>query len=222
VRKGFVPILILIGIVIIISVVGGAYYFSKKSLNPTATNPAITKVLSSPITTTAPDETTIWKTYKNEKHNYSISYPPSFELLKGSVPISELSKLDNVSFLGWTTKDDPYALVELSIEVLQNNVNGAPFLPCISSDDCLRKQMSYNHQSPSGVSFMYKNIMGKNVRGYQLPTNRPDSKNYNINQIFIFPANGKIWTIGVSMNNYSPEKVNPLIDQILSTFKFTN
>ncbi len=92
-QKGFAPILILVGILAIIAVAGGAYYFGK-SQNPKPQPQATTTPSSIPDASREPNgsaETANWKTYtgmtsKNNGHQgqISIKYPPQW-LLQGSI-----------------------------------------------------------------------------------------------------------------------------------------
>lgn len=86
-QKGFAPILIILGIVLLLGVAGGAYYFGQVSVK-VPTSPSQTPVPTSqtsisptqPVvkTTVSPtptvvDETANWKTYTGNK--YSFKYP---------------------------------------------------------------------------------------------------------------------------------------------------
>ncbi len=72
-QKGFAPIFILVGILVLTVVAGGAYYFGKsqapKSQNPL---PIVTSIASPSAT---PDETANWKTYTSEDTTFSFKYP---------------------------------------------------------------------------------------------------------------------------------------------------
>ncbi len=86
-QKGFAPIIILVGILVIVAVAGGAYYFSKsQSVKPETTsspNPALTSQTPQPsaVSQTIPSPTTLssnldtasWKTYSYK--NISFQYP---------------------------------------------------------------------------------------------------------------------------------------------------
>lgn len=90
-QKGFVPILILLGVLVIAGLVGGAFYLGKSAnLQKTAPGPVITpqtqtpspKVSALPLQTLTPitDETTTWKTYTNSKIGFEIKYPPDIDI----------------------------------------------------------------------------------------------------------------------------------------------
>ncbi len=82
-QTGFAPILILVGILVITLVGGGAYYFGSQKPPVQPQNPI---VISSPTPTTSPTdasgvpngtaETANWKTYTNNKYQFSFKYPP--------------------------------------------------------------------------------------------------------------------------------------------------
>lgn len=84
-QKGFALILILVGILVLAGIVGGAYFLGKSN----KTEPV--KVVSTPQVTAHPTsqptsvpqasasgDMTNWKTYTNSKYNFSIQYPPTF------------------------------------------------------------------------------------------------------------------------------------------------
>lgn len=126
--KGFVPILVLVGILIVTALAGGAYYFLKvKTLAPKVctmdmkTCPDGSLVgRSGPNCEFAPcpkpsptpvGETTNWKTYINKKHNYQVMYPPVWTTRENN----NLS-YDFISFEpSDTTKNDPNGSIGLMI-----------------------------------------------------------------------------------------------------------
>ncbi|MDO8639116.1 MAG: hypothetical protein Q7R43_06075 [Candidatus Daviesbacteria bacterium] len=74
--KGFAPILILVGIVVVALAVGG-YLLYQNQVKP------VPIVAPQPIaqTSTSPDETANWKTYTNTKYGYSIKYPNDWHII---------------------------------------------------------------------------------------------------------------------------------------------
>src|SRR3990172_10103145 len=103
-QKGFVPILALVGILVIAAVAGGAYYLSKvktpesricamdvktcpdgSSVGRSGPNCEFSPCPKSSLSPTPSDETSNWKTYRNEKEGYSIKYPPKWIFVKDSL-----------------------------------------------------------------------------------------------------------------------------------------
>ncbi len=80
-QKGFSPLVIILGIILIIGIAGGAYYFGKsQTKKPEASsspNPMVVSQTPQPIITpsSSPDETSSWKIYTNAKNGFSIKYP---------------------------------------------------------------------------------------------------------------------------------------------------
>lgn len=73
-QKGFAPILLLVGILILATIAGGAYYFSTKNFSKSTLQPTIqTSQPQNPSPTTNP--TAYWKTYTDAKNGYEIKYP---------------------------------------------------------------------------------------------------------------------------------------------------
>lgn len=73
-QKGFVVVLIMLGVVAVLGLVGGAYYFGKAQTPKL--QPQNTVVVSQPPQpTSTPDETANWKIYTNQQYGYLIKYP---------------------------------------------------------------------------------------------------------------------------------------------------
>lgn len=83
-QKGQTLVYILVGVLILVSVAGGAYYFGKSSTPKSSPAPVVTSQTPQPT----PDETVYtesdrsanWKTYTNIKYGYSIRYPDDWSL----------------------------------------------------------------------------------------------------------------------------------------------
>lgn len=99
-QKGFAPILILLGIVFILAVAGGAFYVGKIVSTPPEILPVITptpKLFPTSIIspTSIIDETANLKTYSNEKYKISFKYPPLLSPCLGlNYPQDEGDKLE--------------------------------------------------------------------------------------------------------------------------------
>ena len=96
-QKGQGQVLILIGILIIAAVAGGAYYLGTfKNVKLQSQNPVVTsiQVSASPVSSStsvvsstpiSSDETANWKIYINSQFGFSVKYPPSWILHEYSV-----------------------------------------------------------------------------------------------------------------------------------------
>lgn len=144
-----------------------------------------------------------WKTYTNTKNGYLLQYPPSFGIVKGPVPKSELPLLNNISFSG----------------MHKNNDSNGKTIQCTSDDECLTKLMAVLNRSVNEVKFVNKTIMGKDVKGFEYQ-NKNSRLYTQTSQSFIYLDNEKVWHISITMNNYTQEEVSTTINQILSTFRF--
>lgn len=89
-QKGFAPILILVGFLMLIGAVGGAYYLGMKASqdshqqNPVITSdsyPQASASASVAPTPTPADETANWKTYTHATEGYLIKYPPTWSVI---------------------------------------------------------------------------------------------------------------------------------------------
>lgn len=68
-EKGFAPLSIILGILVILVIAGGAYYFGTKPAHSPASSPPSTNVVSD------------WQTYTNLKYKFSIQYPADWVLV---------------------------------------------------------------------------------------------------------------------------------------------
>jgi len=75
-HNGFSLPMILLGILIIIAVAGGAYYLGTLKNKPQTQNPVVTSQTVPPSPSPISDLTANWKTYINTAYGYQISYPP--------------------------------------------------------------------------------------------------------------------------------------------------
>ena len=96
-QKGFTPILILLGVLVIIAVASGAYFLGNQK-SPVLT-PTATSEVSKPTPTPDLDETKDWKTYTKEKLVFKI---PSDWWIKGNYinPTPLLNATDQVYSFG--------------------------------------------------------------------------------------------------------------------------
>ena len=76
-QKGFTPIIILIGILIVALIGSGAYYLGNKKAPLPSPSPVSVQPSS---TSSSSDETLNWKTYKNDKYGIEFQYPDSWML----------------------------------------------------------------------------------------------------------------------------------------------
>lgn len=73
-QKGYIPILIILGIVLVIAIAGGVYYYFQKSpkyfMGAIPTPPEVINQMRISTPTPSP-----WKTYKNDKYGFELTYP---------------------------------------------------------------------------------------------------------------------------------------------------
>lgn len=83
-QKGQSAILMLLGILILVGVAGGAYFLGSqtppKPQNPVVTSSPQSTMVSQNIPSSVVDETVNWKTYTSTKYGYSFKYPDSLEI----------------------------------------------------------------------------------------------------------------------------------------------
>lgn len=182
---------------------------TQNNLNSIPTNNPKPKSMTTPISG--------WSSYINTKSSFSLQYPPSFEIVQGQVPESKLPTLDNISFSGLSKSNDSNAGVVFSISVNPSNTDGKS-IQCTTNDECLTQWMAVLNKSPNEVTSIFKTIIGKSVKGFEYQNK--NSLYTQTNQYFIYPDNGRIWQVNITINNYTPQEVADTINQILSTFKY--
>ena len=80
-QKGLGAIYILVGVLILGLVAGGAYYFGKSSTPKSSPTPIVSQT---PSPSSTPDETANWKTYTNNNLGYSLKLPVLVSHFNGS------------------------------------------------------------------------------------------------------------------------------------------
>jgi hypothetical protein len=70
-QKGFAPILLLVGIIVIALIGGGVYYLGTKNTS----TPAQNQIAATPTPSHLKEPASNWKTYTNTQYGYSIKYP---------------------------------------------------------------------------------------------------------------------------------------------------
>lgn len=193
-QKGFTTILILVGILVIGVVAGGAYYLGKQ-VSPKPSPASIVTSQSTPSSVPS-DEIANWKTYTDNKYGFSIKYPDTWKYLETP---TEIYKTNNPQV--WFGSGLPMPQTDARAEVAIS----------ISKDDPSSKWKPENFENYKSESVQLDNIVGTRITGnYKIAPERKDvvviirSKDYYFE---VLPAN---------FDNESLKKFN----QILSTFKF--
>lgn len=79
--RGFAAPFVLIGILALFLVLGGAYYLGKSSL-PATTSPSLVTPVATPLSVIEP--TAGWKTYSSSKFGFTLKYPPTLHIREGT------------------------------------------------------------------------------------------------------------------------------------------
>ncbi len=211
-QKGFAPIIILVGVLVIAVVVGGVYFLGKQatpktsqSLQPT-TQPTIQPTTVPPILTpnvnsapTGAEEAADWKTYTNTKYGFSFQYPSDSDWVfieHGGPDVWVSAKCNQC--LNQTV--DYFEVMPIKIKSLDDYINN----PVGTSD--------FTKISLDGVPAVKAAYAGSEQAGGS-----------SIKVFFVYIGQGyeiSIWypILGINSINKFP-KANP---DILSTFKFIN
>lgn len=72
-QKGFAPLIIILGILVILGIAGGAFYLGRSTISNPSPTPAVssqTPPASTPQSSLTPDETANWKTFEGKSSYY--------------------------------------------------------------------------------------------------------------------------------------------------------
>jgi len=192
--KGFAPLILLIGILIIgLAAVGGYYLYQKQTSYPI---PQVVQKTPQPKLTksTSSAQTANWKTYADTKYGYQVQYPADWDLtvlVPGGFSIGG-------NALGYNGRNFLF-----SVSILPNTIwDKAEKFP-----DMVNSNHVVEDVTISGIKGL-KKIGDPNLPGPGF-------------QILLSKNNFTYELTGFD-NLYKEDKDNSTVDQILSSFKFTN
>lgn len=209
-QKGFAPLILLVGILVIIGVAGGAYYFGKfQALKSQLPNSVVTSQTPKPTTsaisptptgtdeTTNPDSTGAnWKEYRTTY--YVLNYPSNWNT---GIPDMDASE-QNLDHTYFGNSSDLY--------ILGISVYGQ------QSWERMKNLLGLTISSKEGTQEIdFKGIKGFKRQGYF----GENGNDYGF--IILINSNGKVYQIA-ALQRTNKGDYTKYIDQILSTFKFTN
>lgn len=204
-QKGAAPILIILGVILLLGIVGGAYYFgqlsiktpssqvlvsnSQTSVSPSQTN---TKTIISPTSTV--EGTANWKTYQSSKLGIEFMYPPDYS-------IQQISDISVHLLVPYRPKGQ---IMDVPIKFLRKIV-----FPKENMKKCDEKEdIVYDLRSTD----CYKDITIGGVAGIKYAQGWDN---------IIITKNPELQIVidGAIIYRFSYEET---VDKILSTFKFVN
>lgn len=202
-QKGFAPILILVGILVVGLIAGGAYYLGKSQVSkPQTQNPVVFSQtpLSTPMPSSIQDETADWKPYTFDE-GFSVSFPSDWSQAErknsfissdkqGQIDITVMQR--SSQYLNMPLAD--YAKIAFPAEV--------SVLPTSSSTERIT--------TISGII------------GYKTLWRNPAGQGPKINEetitYFGMPSGNSSQTIQISCWD---QECKDIYDKVISTFKFT-
>ncbi len=205
-QKGFAPIFILIGLVVLVGVVVGVNYLgiqqnkinslnnqvNQLTLTPTPTKPFPSVAVSGGVTNPAMAD---WKTYTNNSLGIYFQYPQEYSLKQTSA--------EQVIFSIESTDKSSFQLI------IYNNPNN------LSLKDF---EIKYTGESGMGPNVYYPDaqlVKFQNIEAYYV---RKEITCFSKCGSYVWTNKDKIY----KLTGASPNKPNQkqILDQILSTFKF--
>lgn len=155
-NKGY--ILPIFGIIILILVIaGGVYYLRTLRNKPQSQNPVVTSETPTPSLLPKPDSLADWKTYENEKYEYTLKYPATFTYKEEVLNPPDI-------FLMSTQFQDPTQTADLNngfnIEVKDSSLEDAieyyKWRVIGHLTDSFTSETSFTQDGFQGVNLIYK------------------------------------------------------------------
>ncbi len=204
-QKGFIPVIIIL--VVLIGFVGIYYLGTLKPKNTTVNPTSTPTILNSPSSVATskpaiPDPTANWKTYLVPNLNFEIKIPQSW------------SQLENKSHFKDSKNNEIVVIIDSNGVSLKNDLS-------VDAKELIEYELNYvpgtSYHSPKIVNTTNTNISGQDAIRYDIDLTKPvDKLPYNKESLIYLYKDSQIYTIYLYGND-----VNTM-NQILSTFKFTN
>ncbi|TSC87784.1 MAG: hypothetical protein G01um10145_965 [Microgenomates group bacterium Gr01-1014_5] len=215
-QRGFVEIIVIIGILVLVAI-GGAYYFGTQKNNINSTSSPFPVSQASPTTvdeTANPDSIGAnWKTYINQKSKFSLKYPLNWSIIKQTDETVSLAPADKLN-------EYSYGVIEVSINPKTGIEKGSSNL---SLEEYIKKFAVEEIQGLDKVASM-KKITNEKTVGYKVVWNLVEGS----------PAQSKTLTIAYFERFADPEHIarfgwiiqekaeyENIYNEMISTFKFT-
>lgn len=216
-RRGFAPILIVIAVVAFAGIGAGIFFINR--FTPPPINDHVGYQYESPATQTSAsptipttNETANWKTYTNQVLGFFLNYPPSvttdFVAFDGGAGGNNILGLKGPNYKQNTDFGSGMAIWASSISGFDTN----------SAAIADRQSIKQNEAAGFGQNFELTCTTQEAKIGNVIPAIFQTCN--NIPAHFVYVQNPKGTT--VRLTTLSAGSYQPLIDQILSTFQFTN
>lgn len=193
-RKGFAPIIVILGIVALLALAEVLYFIRLKSgplISKAPASQKITKSSPSPIALPLLD-TVDWKVYSNTTLGYSIKYPPNWHM-----------RVISEQWVDFSSNPFPASGPLLDLFSIRVNIGNQNMQQTL---DFLRGQSSDTNNEED------VKISGVTARKFY----------YSWAEIYVLEKNGSLFKINVEQKvGEKTEEVTQILNTMLSTFNFT-
>lgn len=194
-QRGFVPIFILIGVVII-TVLFGAYFSGKLPIKPSITQ---TQVSVTPTAQPARlDETANWKTYTDTENRFTLKYP------------LEWSVEENTNSNSWKSAD-------YKVSNTGNIVSGQEIVLFVDQNPTGKSIKDW--WGTDNTDYIVSNKISFNTDGYnsiKYNLSAPGGAVYGV----LIDKSGEVFRFEAYATTEKTPSIIKILNQILSTFKF--
>lgn len=214
-QKGFSVILILVAVVILVAIAGGAFFLGRQT-SPAQTISSPSPVPSQQVPVETPkqvspspvDETANWKTYTSTNANFSFKYPSEWPLV--NIPKFDQCSvcIEGLTFSHNYNSNSSDLNIATILVFKEENIK--------SLDDYVKIHVKGDQ---SKVNLQYTNVGGEKAVSYKLSGGIPPLP---VIEYAVF-KNGLYYIIRLEDSvetNKNKSKNQELFDKMLSTFKF--
>ncbi|MBI3103621.1 hypothetical protein HYZ05_01650 [Candidatus Daviesbacteria bacterium] len=209
-QKGQALVYILVGVLIIGVVAGGAYYLGRQTTTKPTPAPVVTSQTPQPTPSPSPDETANWKTYTSNKFSFSIKYPNYINPTENQGSSPEIF-IGGVSFEFNKENCNPHFCEGVYIDVIK--------IPAgLTVQEALKDGYGGTF-ALTGKENDARNVMVEGLQGISATHEFSiDSKTYDVAIV----RGDKMYTFTLFSLNKNTTRYEKLFDLMFSTFKFTN
>lgn len=205
-QKGFAPLILIIAVMVLVGI--GAYFWkSQKALIP------VTSIKTqTPQPSTSSDPTTVWKTYTNTKYKYLLKLPENYSALDPEFNlITNPENAFYISFLKYTTREAKLYKDDLRDKAYYNSIT----ILIQGNDPC-------ENLDPKGM-ISKENLLIDGHKAVKWIGNNSNFGDPNLADVIIhIDDDNGCYKLYYLRDKSIIQDSNKLLDQILSTFKFTN
>lgn len=209
-QKGQAVILVLVGILVLAAVAGGAYYLGQQNSSQPENKPVILENQKTPTPPSVKDEdeTVDWKTYTNSENGFLVKYPNDWTVnIVAGVPVNVFNIIFARERLPEALDENDLKRIKYSIEVWIDK-EGKTLEDVVKENDAFKARSGYKREE-----VVFNNLPAYKITntGFDFPRDR-----------IVVAKGNSVYSISLNylLNEEAiKQEAQTLFGQILSTFK---